>query len=255
MGVTPVIICGNHDAEFREANDLGSAINALKGIGCQIINTPTWVGSDSNVLCLPWTADKKTFLKSLRFETPDHEFDVVCHAAFEGVFSHVHGDSCLRSDDIFGSGSVRRVFAGHLHNHKLIYNKDGHKIYSVGAIAQHNWGDVGSKAGFMLVGENDEQFIGSNAPQFIDATPGMSYADLAMEAEGNYLRVTVDMTEKEVKKYRDELQKLNPKGLTVICHTPIEKRVDRIEVKSSESLEATVDRYMQVCRNSWLFAL
>ena len=52
------------------------------------------------------------------------------------------------------------------------------------------------------------------------------------------------MTEKEVKKYRDELQKLNPKGLTVICHTPIEKRVDRIEVKSSESLEATVDRYI-----------
>ena len=59
MGITPVIICGNHDAEFREANDLGSAVSALKGIGCQIINTPTWVGSDSNVLCLPWTADKE----------------------------------------------------------------------------------------------------------------------------------------------------------------------------------------------------
>ena len=105
-------------------------------------------------------------------------------------------------------------------------------------------GDVGSKAGFMLVGEDDEQFIGSNAPQFIDATPGMSYADLAMEAEGNYLRVTVDMTEKRSRNIVMNLQKLNPAGLTVICHTPIEKRVDRIEVKSSESLEATVDRYI-----------
>lgn len=257
MGIEPVIICGNHDTEFRETNDLGSAVSALAGIGCQIVNRPKFF-EDENVLCMPWIADKKQFLDRLKLVASGlAHFDLICHVALNGVFDRIEGAQCVNPDDIrdaCGPFKVQRIFAGHLHAHKKI----DRSTWSIGAIAQHNWGDVGTQAGFLLVNQNvddllgapvvfkgEVKFVASHAPQFIDIDKSMSLDDLRLEVDGNYVRAVVEMTEVEVKAFRHALEEYGAKGVTIICHTPAVERADRITVSETESLEAVVDKYIK----------
>ena len=249
MGIEPVIICGNHDSEFRETNDLGSAISALAGIGCQIVNRPKYF-EEERVLCMPWDANKELFLARLGMVSATRkDFDLVCHVALDGVFDRIEGSQCIDPNDIREKThyEVRRIFAGHLHAHKDL----GNSSWSVGAIAQHNWGDVGTQAGFLLVEPNNNpingkvQFVASHAPRFIDLDKGMSLDDLRLEVDGNYVRAVVEMTEAEVKAFRKELEKYGALGVTIICHTPAAERTDRITVSETESLESVVDKYIK----------
>ena len=257
MGVEPVIICGNHDAEFRETTDLGSAVSALEGIGCKIVNRPTFF-DDVSVLCVPWVADKKEFLRVLGEEAkkPEKYFDLICHVALDGVFDRIESSQCVNPEDVrmaCGPFRVQRIFAGHLHAHKKIDSF----TWSVGAIAQHNWGDAGTQAGFLLVNQNvgdlldapvifkgDVKFVASHAPRFIDIAKGTSLEDLRLEADGNYVRAFVEMSEKEVKAFRKELENFGALGITIICHAPVAERADRIVVSETESLEAIVGKYI-----------
>ena len=249
MGIEPVIICGNHDTEFRETNDLGSAVSALAGIGCQIVNRPKFF-REENVLCMPWIADKKRFLSRLGLVSSGRvTFDLICHVALNGVFDRIEGSQCISPDDIRNAthADVRRIFAGHLHAHKDL----GNGVWSIGAIAQHNWGDVGTQAGFLLVDENPlvvpgkVRFVASHAPQFIDIDKSMSLDDLRLEVDGNYVRAVVEMTEAEVKAFRHTLEDYGARGVTIICHTPAAERADRITVSETESLEAVVGKYIK----------
>ncbi|HEU4635895.1 MAG TPA: metallophosphoesterase, partial [Edaphobacter sp.] len=55
-GVEVVINAGNHDLEGREADRVSSAITALEGIGCEIVNEPL-VDSTANMVIVPWIAN------------------------------------------------------------------------------------------------------------------------------------------------------------------------------------------------------
>lgn len=56
LGIKVRILAGNHDLEFREANRNGSAVTALEGIGCEIINE-TSLFLDEHVAMIPWFQD------------------------------------------------------------------------------------------------------------------------------------------------------------------------------------------------------
>ena len=254
MGVQPILVCGNHDAEFKDANELGSAIRALNEVGCVVANTPMMMdwkpilggASAETVVLMPWIRDKKEFLKALKDIVGNFggEFDLICHAPLDGALKRFTSAECFHPDDIkeaCGPG-LRRVFAGHIHNHKKI---EGQDMWSVGAIAHHNWGDIGTKAGFMLVDDDDVKFYASRAPEFVEITPDMSETDAMLLADGNYVRATVEnMDEAEIKDFRYQLEQAGAKGVTIIYHKKPEDTADRIEIKSSESLESIVAKFV-----------
>lgn len=255
-GITPVIICGNHDAEFRHANNLGSAVAAFENLGCIIVNGPQIVTIDEHhdVLCMPWVADVDAFYASIKkmVETMGKSrFDLICHVALDGVFSYLAPKSVADPTKIYmAAGSrLRHIFAGHLHNHKQ-WSVDGMSmICSVGAIAQHNWGDVGSKAGFMIVDDREDagegiEFFASHAPEFIKITGEMSEEQVMLECDGNYVRAVVNMTEGDAKRFREMLSEAGALGVTMICHPPIETRADRIEISATENIVTIVGKYV-----------
>lgn len=243
-GITPVLLCGNHDAEFRDANKVGSAINALEGVGCIVVNEPKIFRS---FVLMPWIRDKEEFLKILKAEARDmgnKDFDLICHAPIDGALKRFTSAECFHPDDIKKAGGkhLKRVFAGHIHNHKKIA---GEEMWSVGAIAHHNWGDIGTKAGFVLVNGENVEFRASHAPEFVEITPDMSEAEAMMVADGNYVRATVeDMDEEEIKEFRYQLERADAKGVTIINHKKPEEIAKRIEIGATESLESVVAKYV-----------
>lgn len=247
MGIRPVLICGNHDAEFRDTNNLGSAIEALKNVNCMTVNEPCLFNILGKMIVLmPWQRTPEEFLKAekkLYEKFPlycDH--DMICHAALNGVFAHLESSQCVDPYAIkkaYGN-VVKRIFAGHLHKHQAL----GDGVYSVGALCQHNWGDVGSRAGYMIVSDDKEEFFESNAPKFIDIDSSMSLDSIKKIADGNYVRATVEMTEKEVKALREHLIDYGAAGVTIISHLPVEASADRIEINATETLDEITARYI-----------
>lgn len=251
MGIRPVIICGNHDAEFRQTTDLGSAVNAMQSIGCEVCNKPTFFELDGiTVLCVPWIQSVEEFYKVLGQEAAVwlKKFDLICHVALDNVFSYLSPNCVANPKMIYDvtNGSVRNIFAGHLHTHKM-WTLDGNThVCSVGAIAHHNWGDVGAKAGFVTVEDgNKVVFHASHAPKFVELTDGMSEEEVRMECDGNYVRATVKMTESEIKKFRRMLTDAGALGVTLICHEPAAVRADRIEIKQTETLDKAVCKFIE----------
>ena len=245
MGVTPIILCGNHDAEFKLTNDLGSAVDAFSKIGCAVINHMVML---DDVLLCPWCADAEAMINNIDeyISVLDKKpTTLMMHASLDGVFAHIKGSGVLDPKKIFERfPNFKRIFAGHLHKHQLVYESKDHKAYSVGSICQHNWGDAGHEAGFMLFNDKEEVFVPTKAPRFFDACEYETIEDLGKDSTGNYVRVTVEMTDSEVKKFRKALEKYNPAGITIISHVPVEARADRLNVSNTESLDSIVGRFI-----------
>ncbi|MFH4134446.1 serine/threonine protein phosphatase, partial [Acinetobacter baumannii] len=151
LGIKVRILAGNHDLEFREANRNGSAVTALEGIGCEIINE-TSLFLDERVAMIPWFQDVnelkseiervKLQINSMPSRSPLRTIETVSdwtlmiHAPVDGVIAGIpsHGLSATW----LGSQGFKRVFAGHYHHHKDF----GNGVYSVGALTHNSWSDV-----------------------------------------------------------------------------------------------------------------
>lgn len=212
LGVTIYAIPGNHDLKSAETNELSSSIQNL----VQIHNTggEFFVYNEAEVkFCagfnlgfVPWHNTKEgllTDLEKIKTIAGAHVgvTDVFIHAGIDGVLSGMpaHG---LTSTELAAFG-FRRVFAGHYHNHKDF----GDGVVSVGATTHHNWGDVGTRAGFLIVDEKTGAIThhASEAPRFVDIS-GMPEEDLLFAVPGNYVRLRgAAMTEDEIKAMRSEL--------------------------------------------------
>ena len=240
-GLNVVLTCGNHDAEFRETTSLGSAIEAFRAIGCKVINEQPeviYVSENEAVVVVPWCPTKDIFLQTIKkIEVPNVPFDIVTHVALDGVFGGISASAIVDVNEvkeIFKGTKFKRIFAGHLHRHKQINDF----AWSVGAIAHHNWGDVGANAGFLVVDSADVIHYPSTAPKFVE----LSQVHKPTEVVNNYVRVTIEATsEREVKEIRQCLLDEGAMGVTIISKTPEIVRSDRIDVKSEGGLPCVED--------------
>lgn len=249
MGINPIIICGNHDAEFRITNDVGSAVNAMKSIGCAVYNEPTMIcaphESNENWLFIPWQPDTSEFLKAFKelTEKSTRPTTLFCHVALDGVFSRLSPNTIVDHKKLFASFSkLKMIFAGHLHDHKKI----DENCYSVGAIAQHGWGESKSKAGFLIVDSdaNKVTFRASRAPRFVELTPEMDMEDIPGLVEGNYVRATLEMNEAEIKDYRKLLEDYGAAGVSIIAKPKPITRSDSIKVDTAKPLNTAVSDFI-----------
>lgn len=218
MGIDIDAIPGNHDLKSTETQELSSSIQNLAQISIsggqfRVFNKTT---EANGRVFIPWQNTHEGLLAELQdvsnnWGLDKSKTDVVIHAGIDGVLSGMpaHGLNHVK----LGSFGFRNVFAGHYHNHKDF----GNGVVSIGATTHQNWGDIGTKAGFLLVDESTGAitFNRSQAPHFIDIS-GMDELEMQMEVPGNYARFRgPTMTNDEVKELREELMKMGALGTSI----------------------------------------
>lgn len=243
------ILPGNHDLEGKEADRVGSAVTALEEVGCRVIHD-VQVGTvaHDHVVMVPWTQDiarlKETLLNLSEVSDDGRgPVDLVIHAPVDGVLPGIpnHG----LSPEWLASLKFRYVFAGHYHHHKDF----GNGVFSIGALAHHTWGDVGSKAGFLIVSDEGVRWFKSRAPEFVDLSIAKNETEAEMLADQNYVRARIESSKmSEINKLREWLVGAGAKGVVIqTVKEPSKTRDGSVahSVMAGASIEASVDEFIK----------
>lgn len=251
LGIEIRILAGNHDLEFREANRSGSAVTALEGIGCRIVNETTPF-SDDKVIMIPWHQNVDELKKEIAQLIDDinggmhshlhHDWTLMIHAPVDGVISGIpsHG----LNSAYLGTLGFKRVFAGHYHNHKDF----GNGVYSVGALTHNSWSDLNSKAGFLIATDYEVKWFETHAPKFIEIDGSMNETDIILSSSGNYVRCTISpgSSQADIEGVRQFLMDNGAKGVVILSQKKI-LEVERAEVssiKAGASIETSITDYV-----------
>lgn len=243
IGLDIIIIPGNHDLEGKTSTRVSSAVTSLEKVGCKVAENPQYY-ADLNTLVFPWVEhinDLKSQLED--YELPAgavrEETDLILHAPIDDVIPGLpaHG---LTSEWLAKLG-FKRVFSGHYHNHKDF----GNGVYSIGAIAHHTWSDPGTKAGFLLVTDDEVKFNKSHAPEFIDIDASMDEMEVALAVDRNYVRAKINKSKTEdVEKLREFLIKSGAKGIVInAIREPVRTRAVA-SLKAGSSIETSLGEYI-----------
>lgn len=247
-GMRVVALAGNHDLTGKESNRLGSAITALEGIGCEVVNDlDTGLKLVDGVVMIPWvprTDDlKAAILKALESSANPSETDLILHAPIDGVIPGLpdHGLTA----DWLGSLGFRSVYAGHYHHHKEFE----HNVFSIGALAHHTWSDVGTKAGFLIVESTGPKWFKSHAPEFVEIDASVDPSEIPLLVDGNYARVRINSTkQKDVEELRAYLTDCGARGVVILAAQREEiatRREGGAAVRAGASLEVSVTDFIK----------
>jgi hypothetical protein len=104
------------------------------------------------------------------------------------------------------------VFAGDYHNYKVM---EAGKVISIGATTHQQWGDIGSKAGFLLVYPDRVDHFASHAPNFIELDEDDAETDYPLIVDQNYVRIRgMKLTDAEINAMRKSLLDMGARGVT-----------------------------------------
>lgn len=246
-GFKIVIDAGNHDLEGKSADRIGSAITALEGIGCKVVNSFDYgIKVMERVVLIPWTQNvaelKELIEKAKRSDSKPEELDLILHAPIDGVIDGIppHG---LDAGYLKSLG-FRRVFCGHYHHHKDF----GDGIYSIGALAHHTWSDIGTKAGFLIVSDEGVKWHKSHAPEFVEITAETDPDEVPLIVDGNYVRAKLrSAKQSDVEDSRQFLMDSGAKGVVIVVEREAAgvSREGAATVKAGASLEVSVTEFIK----------
>jgi hypothetical protein len=243
--ISVVVIPGNHDLEGKNSQRISSAVTALEGVGVTVIHETTRYG---DLVLVPWVDSVSELKKLLEEVEVDRDTDLILHAPVNGVIKGIPDNGL---DPAFLSSlKARGVFAGHYHNNKQVYSgahSTGCDVHSIGAIAHHTWSDVGSRAGFLIVGDS-VVWHKSHAPEFIDLPEDIDELEAELIIPGNYVRAKVANGKvKEVNELREWLiEKCGAKGVTInVLRESTRARAPSATVSAGASLEVSIADYIK----------
>jgi energy-converting hydrogenase Eha subunit E len=234
MGITVIALAGNHDLEDADANELGNAMQSLGQIaGFHPVTSPTMRGHRA---FLPWYA-KLDDLREQMAKYGHKDRDCFIHAPVNGVIKGLP-DIGLTPQEIATFG-FNRVFVGHFHNHVYFPGN----IWSVGATTHQTWSDPDTLAGFMMVYDDHVEHHLSHAPSFVDLKDPADITPIVIK--GNYVRLKlVDVTEAEIKSFREELIDMGALGVQLLA-TKKTEATRAATITSGATLEASVNEYIE----------
>lgn len=248
-GFKIIILAGNHDLESRVSARVSSAITALEGVGC-VTASGELVNSEWYVAMLPWRqniadlkADLENAAKTSFLGTSIEKIDLILHAPIDGVIPGLP-DHGLTGEYLEGLG-FKRVFSGHYHSHKEIIPN---KVWSIGASTHQTWGDVGTKAGFMIVSDASVVWHASHAPSFVDIDNSTDIDDIPLIVDGNFVRARTECTKaSDIESLRGFMLDSGAKGVNIIQVKSAASSVTRsggAAMKSGETTEASVNTFI-----------
>lgn len=234
------ILSGNHDLESKDSRRLSSSITALEPFAR--VYSSSLVNEGLKVVFVPWFADVKSLKEELESITiPDREvYDLVIHAPVDDVIVGLpsHGLDAA----YLASLGFKRVFSGHYHN-----NKDfGNGVWSIGALTHQTFSDIGSKAGFMSVFDDEVIWSASHAPRFVDINED-NFEDAELLVDGNYVRCRITVSkESDVSALRQQLIDWGALGVIInqVKTTTVSERGGVAIASGSESLEKSISAFV-----------
>ncbi|MEZ2310842.1 hypothetical protein AB6809_29780 [Paraburkholderia sp. RCC_158] len=247
-GVKFRLLPGNHDLEHKHSNAVGNSVEAMRSEWVEV-DHDVREHAEHMVVQVPWierVEDLKAKLLSIAEGLGDNgviaDYDLIIHAPIDGVIAGLP-DHGLTGEWLAELG-FKRVFAGHYHNHKEIVPG---KVWSIGALTHQTWGDVGSKAGFLIVSDGEVKWHSTRAPQFVDIEANMDPTEVSLRCDGNYIRVKVQNAKpSEVSAIRDGLMKHGALGVNVnVVKVATTGRPTVSTVKAGASVEVQVTDYIK----------
>jgi len=243
-GVKVIAIPGNHDLRGKETTEIGNAIQTLSALeGFTVISKPTFF-DHLGLALIPWQSTPD----ALRAQVTDMrdnwglslgEIDLVIHAPVNGVVNIP--DHGLNAEEIAAWG-FKRVASGHHHNHKVM---ESGKVISIGASSHQTWGDIGTKAGFILFDDNEVHWRGSNAPAFVEVNEDTDEDEIPLIVDGNYVRIRgKKMTDSEINLFRKELIEMGAKGVRFDIAREVVSARSAGKPTKALSLEGSVVKYI-----------
>lgn len=243
LGVETYLIAGNHDLEGNNSSKLGNAGEALAGAGVHVVSEP-FIHHGHKFVLIPYYSSNDRLREVIKEQInliPSEivgEYSLFIHAPLNGVIIGIpdHGFS---SHELAAFG-FKSVFCGHYHNHKSFGN-----VYSVGALTHQTFGDIGSKAGFLIVDGGKVTHYTSNAPRFVDYDTSWDEIEEVEYVTGNYVRARLENASNEdVVGVRNYLTGRGARAVQII-HIP-KTEVTR-EVESTVEAGASI----RVSLNDW----
>lgn len=220
MDIDILAIPGNHDLKSNDSSMLSSSIENLAGISItggsfRVFNEPAVVDIDGwKFAFVPWRSNHTALLDDLETLSRDslaNQFAVFIHAGIDGVISGTPGSGL--TDKVLGNFGFHWVFAGHYHNHVMLE----HGVVSVGATTHHNWGDVKTRAGFLIVDAKTDavRFYDTMAPKFVDVSD-LDETEMELECKGNYVRFRGDpMNQDAINELRKQFKDWGALGVSM----------------------------------------
>lgn len=239
--ITVLMIPGNHDLATKDTTELGNSFQSLLDPPhVQIFCEPMVV---NDLAFIPWRHsidDLRHDVNEIKGSFSAPELDLFIHAGINGVIMGLP-DHGLDVAEV-ASWGFNRVFAGHYHNHKIM---EGGRVISIGATTQQNWGDIGTKAGFLLVHQDRVQFMASHAPSFIEINETTDEAEIPLIVDGNYVRIRgLSLKNSEINGYRALLEGYGAKGVMFqIMRETVSARVGSSASKGL-TLDESLDRFV-----------
>jgi DNA repair exonuclease SbcCD nuclease subunit len=244
------IIPGNHDLKDRDTTELGNAIQTLSQIDnvSVVTNREGMFFPAHDVLMIPWHGSKDALRATIKELHDAHGgpaagpaamglMDLIIHVGIDGVLAGVP-DHGLSPEEVAGWG-FRRVFAGDYHNFKEM---ESGKVYSIGATTHQQWGDIDTKAGFLIVYEDRVEWRASHAPSFVEIT---GEDDIPLIVDGNYVRIRgMKLTDAEINKMRGELMEMGARGVTFQVTRETVSARGTTTVSKGTTLDQSVDTFI-----------
>lgn len=209
-GVSITAIPGNHDLKSRNTTAIGNAMQSLDALkGFQVVTGAT-ICHRTDTVMVPWVHsldELENTVVATKFIKDSAVSDLIIHAPLNSVLP---GLPATALDPLrVKSWGFRRVFCGHYHNHKEVLPG----VFSIGATTHQTWGDIGSKAGFLLIDDEKVTWRASRAPSFVELDEATREEDIPLIVDGNYVRVRgLKMTERQVSQMNKELHEMGALG-------------------------------------------
>lgn len=262
MGMSVTILAGNHDLEGDEASALGNAVGALADVigHGNIIADPglTIIEADGvQQGYIPWTKHLPTLEEHIADAYKRGIEELFIHAPLDGAVAGLKGAGldphALVAKYGRTTGRTMRIWAGHYHNHAEFGRDEDDTpgsgtVVSVGAMSHQTWGDVGAKAGFLLVNgpaSKPFSYYASHCPAFVDLDPSMDEDEIRLACDGAFVRARVDADLKTQEDMRKLLKSAGALGVTLIPEArKAVARATGATVSGVATIESNVDSYV-----------
>lgn len=241
------ILAGNHDLESKDSSRLTNANVSLSSMPFVHVVSESEYEEKNNALYIPWIdncddlmTEIKDWLTEIVPADKHAETDLFIHAPMDDVLPNMPGHG-LNPSDLKALG-LNRVFCGHYHNHKEVKGN----VFSVGALTHQTWGDVNSKAGFMIISGDEICHHPSSAPSFVDYDEKIDPREAPDLFKGNYVRVKLTEADpSEIAEIRDYLMNECNALDCIIQAQPKSKVVGRTTtVSKSATLRGSVGSFI-----------
>lgn len=249
-GVNVIILSGNHDLESKTSSRLSSAITALEKVGCSVVNELR-VFQHLGIAMIPWNPSINGTKTSIGLKAQIESIDVALRPELD-LFIHAPVDDVIIGIPSHGldatylaSLGFRTVMSGHYHNHKYL----GNGVWSIGATTQQTWGDVDTKAGYLIVdhslGDKAVSWRASHAPQFVEIDSDTDPAEIPMIVDGNYVRAKINSNKSgDIEGLRSYLIKHGAVGVNILPQKSVVASVTRASIAAGATVEGSISAYI-----------